>query len=282
MTSIPDLEHFLSAPAEEIRSVVPATMILAGAGTRREAILHDIPRNQYANWSMERLLNVCLQLFDFGVRDLFVPIIRATQVAETGTYKDRLWDMARQVLGNPHYIERLIMEKVQIRCLGKQGMPEIRELLDQVEAATASGTRTLWWLFARTAESPWNEALAAICRAGATSRAAAIRAVYGRDIESVGIYLAFGKPFFSAELIPPLLEAQAAFWYQQPGYPLTGPLLRRIFYEAAYIRHTWTADKEPRYNDVPAQRAIWEQSLVLGLGQRVGGFWYPLQAEGPI
>src|SRR5258706_12884607 len=165
MNAIPTLEHFLVAPVEEVQAVAPATMVLAGAGTRREAILHGIPHDQYAGWSMERLLDVCLQIFDLGVQDLFVPIIRATQVAETGTYGRRLWDMARQALGNSQRLERLARAGVQICCLGKPGMPEIGELLDQIEARTAAGTRTLWWLFARTAESPWDAALTAICSA---------------------------------------------------------------------------------------------------------------------
>jgi hypothetical protein len=282
MQSIPTLEHFLAAPIEEIQAVAPATMVLAGAGTRREAILHGIPLDQYANWSMSRLTDVCLRIFDLGIKDLFVPVIRATQAAETGKYGRQLWDVARQTLGDIQNLERLVTAGVQVRCFGKRSMPEIVELLDEIEAFSArgSGTRTLWWLFARTAESPWNEALAAICAAGATSHADAIRAVYGRPIEPVGVYLAFGKPFFSVELMPPLLEGQAAaFWYQQPGYPLTEPLLRRILYEAAFVRRTWVPDKSDRYNDVLTQRAIWEQPLVLGLGQRVGDFWYPLPPD---
>jgi hypothetical protein len=281
MNTIPTLEHFLAQPVEAIQAVAPATMVLAGAGTRREAILHGIPHDQYASWSMGQLLDVCLRIFALGVHDLFVPIIRSTQVAETGKYGRQLWGMARQALGDSQYLERLARAGVRVRCLGKTGMPEIIELLDEVEARTAVGTRTLWWLFARTATALWDDALTTICAAGATDRDAAIRAIYGRDVVPVGIYLAFGKPFFSVELMPPLLEGQAAaFWYQQPGYlSLTECLLRRIVYEAAYVRRTWISDKTVRYDDVLSQRATWEQPLVLGLGRRIDGFWYPVQTQ---
>ena len=56
---------------------------------------------------------------------------------------------------------------------------------------------------------------------------------------------------------------------------LAEDLIRQIFYDYAYTRRTWQKDKSSRYGDVLAQRSFWEQPRVLGLGQRVGPFWYP-------
>lgn len=276
--SIPALGDFLSGPVEDVIAVAPQTMVLAGAGTRRDAILHGISAELYPRWIMDRLTEVYERLFNLGVKDLFIPIIRSTQYAEGGDYGRRLWWWAQNELGDARRINRLIQAGIRIRALGAEEMSQVADLVAYVEHATAGGERaTLWWLFTATEESAWSRALAAICEAGARTRAAAIRAIYGRDVAPVGVYLGFGKPFFSSELMPPLLEGKAAaFWYQQPGYtPLTERLLRRVFYEAAYLRHTWVKDKTGRYDDVLVHRTIWKQRLVLGFGQRVGKFWYP-------
>lgn len=281
---LPTFEQILAAPIDELTAIVPATMALCGAGTRREAVLRGIPLDRdYPGWSMDRLLRLCQRIFAFGVQDLFVSIIRSTQVAEGGDYGRALWSLARAILGDERRLEWIVEAGFQVRCFGAADMPQIADVLAQVERTTAApGRPTMWWMFATSVDSLWQQALTAICAAGATTRAAAIQAIYGQPVAPMGIYLAFGKPFFSPELMPPLLDDETAcFWYQQPGYgPLTDRVLRRIFYDAAYLRHTWTADKSARYAGLEAQRAIWEQPMVLGLGQRVGGFWRPLVDQG--
>ena len=47
------------------------------------------------------------------------------------------------------------------------------------------------------------------------------------------------------------------------------------FYDYAYLRATWQADKEGRATAARAHRSIWESAQTLGLGTRLGPFWYP-------
>ena len=103
-----------------------------------------------------------------------------------------------------------------------------------------------------------------------------VRAVAPR-VEPCGMYVGFGKPLLTAELQLPFLIGEApAMWYQMPGYSgLTPTMIRGMIYETVYLRSTWAADKDGRYDAVLDPRAVWEQTTVLGFGRRMGGFWYP-------
>ena len=268
----------MAAPLPRVAAHAPASMVLAAGGTRRAAVLSGVSPEDYFGWSADQTNAAAERVFRVGVRHLFISVMRSTQLAEQGFYGSRLMKKAHEVLGDPARVDGLVRAGIRVRGLGATDVPALSGLMAEIERATAAGTTgTFWWGFSATRTSPWDNALRAIVDAGARSHAEAVRAIYGEDIPPIGVYLGFGKPFVSAELIPPLLEGEAAaFWYQQPGYgPVTEQLLRRIFYEVAYMRQTWSADKSARYQDVLERRSQWERELVLGLGQRTGSFWYP-------
>lgn len=103
-----------------------------------------------------------------------------------------------------------------------------------------------------------------------------MRALYGEEIPPVSFYLGFGKPTILPEVIPPLLIDQVqCYWSQQPGYTLTKEQLRTMFYDYAYLRPTWRPDKLDRAKAALADRQAWEEGPILGLGMRLGPFWYP-------
>jgi hypothetical protein len=79
-----------------------------------------------------------------------------------------------------------------------------------------------------------------------------------------------------ADLMPLLVADEVqCYWTQRPGFAQGERTIREIFYDYAYTRHTWRQDKSTRYAGVLEQREIWESAPVLGVGQRVGAFWYP-------
>jgi hypothetical protein len=59
-------------------------------------------------------------------------------------------------------------------------------------------------------------------------------------------------------------------------------MLRRILYDYACLRRTWTEDKSSRYRDVQDQQEEWDRPQVLGLGRRIGGFWYPMAEQDQV
>ncbi|HXF63764.1 MAG TPA: hypothetical protein VNK95_19220 [Caldilineaceae bacterium] len=51
--------------------------------------------------------------------------------------------------------------------------------------------------------------------------------------------------------------------------------MRTILYDYAYVRPTWQADKTGRAEQALKYRQAWEDPPVVGLGVRLGPFWYP-------
>jgi len=65
------------------------------------------------------------------------------------------------------------------------------------------------------------------------------------------------------------------YWSQRPGFRLDERQLRRILYDYAYTRRTWREDKTGRAEKALAHRSVWERGPTIGLGVRLGPFWYP-------
>ena len=83
-------------------------------------------------------------------------------------------------------------------------------------------------------------------------------------------------------IIPPLLVGQLqCYWSQQPGYTLTEVQLRTILYDYAYLRTTWQEEKLERAKTALDHRQAWEEGPTLGLGMRLGSFWYPAPMQSP-
>ena len=66
------------------------------------------------------------------------------------------------------------------------------------------------------------------------------------------------------------------YWTLRPGFILDRETVRRILYDYAYTRKTWQKDKTDRAEKVLEDRDRWENAPILGLGRRVGPFWYPV------
>jgi hypothetical protein len=78
------------------------------------------------------------------------------------------------------------------------------------------------------------------------------------------------------DIIPLALMGETqCYWVQRPGYDIDEVMVRRIIYDTVYRRRTWREDKSTRYANIEQTRSLWESRQVLGIGRRVGGFWYP-------
>ncbi|HJZ49806.1 MAG TPA: hypothetical protein VKE41_21665 [Roseiflexaceae bacterium] len=285
-TQPPSLEEFLRAPAEQVAAVAPVTMFLAPGGTRREAILAGIsPQSEeYPRWSRERMFGCIDMLFRLGVRHLFVTALRSAPLAEVGRFRERLLDWTEQGMAGPEALADYRRLGWRVRLAGAEHVPELRAAADRLRAATpAQADRTLWMYVSGTPDSHWETLLAAAQRARVRSRAELVRALYGEEIPPATLCLSWGKPMVAADLVPLLLAGELqCYWTQQPGFGQHEQTIRRIFYDYAYTRRTWRQDKSTRYAGVAADRTIWERPLVLGVGRRVGPFWYPAADEGGL
>lgn len=279
----PSLEEFLSAPIEQVRAVAPSTVIYAPGGTRRQAALAGISpqSDDYAAWSRQRMVESIEALAQVGVRHVVMNLLRPPQVAEVGRYRDRLLAWLEAGLASEEAIAVWQQRGWRTRMLGVETLPELQPAAARLVAHTAPAAElTVWWYLCATAETPWVMLGQAAELAGRAGQSAAIEALYGEPIAPATLYIAFGKPLVAFDIIPPLLAGELqCYWTQRPGFNLDEPTLRHILYDYAYLRPTWQQDKSTRYADLPQQRAHWQQPRVLGLGERVGAFWYPLSDD---
>jgi hypothetical protein len=277
----PSLEEFLRAPAEQVAAVAPTTMFLAPGGTRREAALAGISPHseEYPRWSRDRMIECVDLLFRLGVRHLFLTALRHSPMSETGRYRERLIAWTSESMAGWQALEDYAHRGWRVRLLGTESIPELEPTADILRNATpAQWNHTLWFNVSSTPDSYWKTLLAAVHRTQAHTRAEIIRALYDEDIPLATLCLSFGKPMIAADVMPFLLADEVqCYWTQRPGFAQGECSIREIFYDYAYMRRTWQQDKSARYADVLAQREVWEQAPVLGLGRRLGAFWYPAE-----
>jgi hypothetical protein len=267
-----------------MRQFAPATVVWAAGGTRRHAALTGRAVDEaYYEWAWQEQLRLAKLFFDLGVRVLFMPGLGPPQVREVGPYRERLVATIKR-LGSQASLHAYHQMNVRVRFYGQQHMPELVSMCSEVEAATRDlGPQVLWWSFVveHSEEALWDAMRAAI-GARATSLQEARLAFYGEDVAPVDVFIGFGK-LQAGYLMPPLLGEQAdLYWTAFPSYMLTEQHLRTIFWDHRFARQTWTADKTERYEGIErtglAKR--YGESLVLGVGERVGSFWYPMLSPG--
>ena len=279
----PSLAAFLDAPADCVARVAPATVIFAPGGTRRSAVLAGISpqSDEYARWTHERMVKCSELFFELGVRHLFMSVMRPPQLAEVGRYRDRLLDWLDWGLAGPEAIADYARLGWRVRLLGADGLGQLGTAAERLrQTMPGTTTPTLWYYVVPEVESPWHWVRAALRQTEGNASSDVIRALYGEELPLATLYLAFGKPMLVPDLLPPLLSGDIqCYWTQRPGYALDERTLRQIIYDYAYLRPTWTRDKSARYADVEAQRSLWEQAPILGLGRRIGAFWYPMSEQ---
>jgi hypothetical protein len=280
----PTLEAFLSAPAERVAQAAPAAMIFAPGGTRRRAALAGIsPQSEeYARWSRSEMIDCCARWFEHGVRHLFMNVLRPAQLAETGYYRERVLAWLAEGLAGAGPLADYAARGWRVRLLGAEQLPELRDAAARLRATTPDARGpTLWFFVVPTPEAPWQWLRSALDDVTNPTTEAIVRRLYGEPVPPATLFVGFGKPLVAPDLLPPLLAGELqCYWTQRPGYDMDARSIREIIYDYAYQRTTWMADKSSRYEDIAAQRQIWEQPLVLGLGRRVGAFWYPRHEGG--
>lgn len=266
-------------------AVAPATVIYTPGGTRRAAALAGIKpgSEEYVVWSRRQVITRFELFFRMGVKHLFINSLTPSQMAEVGPYRERVIAWTIEGLVGSEALEDYARLGWRVRIFGGEQIPELQEADAQLQAAApANWKHTLWWCVTASSGWYWSALLAAARKAQARTQAEAILALYGEAVPPATLWLGFGKPAFSTDMFPILLADNIqCYWEQRPGYTIDEPTLRHIIYDYAYQRHTWIADKSIRYKEVPSQRDQWLNSVVLGLGRRLGHFWFPLLSEQP-
>ena len=285
MAENPSLAEFLAAPLAEVTKVAPPTMVYAPGGTRRSAFLQGIEpwSDEYVCWARTKSIESFDILFQHGVQSLLTPALTPGNLREVNRYSDQLFRMAAWVLAGPESLAAYAERGWRVRLIGDVQHPELQKTVQLLERHTPPhADRLLYWTVVTESASPWQQILATIKLAGIETTVDIIQALYGEPITPATLYLAFGKPTIDFGIVPPLLLGDLqCYWTQQPGYSLDQKQIRTIFYDYAYLRRTWQSEKLERAKAVLDHRSVWENSAILGVGQRLGPFWYPLSTLAP-
>ncbi len=282
----PTLEEFQESTFETVRAVAPSTLIFAAGGTRRGAALAGVSpqSDDYARWSRERMMSCFDLIFRHGVQHIFTFAIVNSQFEEvTEGYREKLIGWVDWGLAGPEALSDYDDLGWRVRLLGAEGIRPLQETARRLDKATPDRYgHTLWWYVVPDLDAPWRWLLDAAHHAQAQTREEVVRALYGENIPPASLFLSFGKPMVSPALLPPpLIGSLHCYWLQRPSYELSQRQFRHILYDYAYLRATWQEDKGGRAEQALNHREVWEDGPTIGLGQRLGPFWYPAPIDPP-
>lgn len=276
---IPTLEEFLAAPLETVAAVAPRSMVYAPGGTRRSATFAGVEP-----WSEEYLhrgedgVTACLDIiFQHGVQHVFMPAVMVGHANEVDDIEQQLIKQMSAFIGDPYLLNLTNKYGWRLRIAPSAYSEVLRPLCEYLESNSPSSASRTWWLTITPSYDSWWSTLFKLAESGkVTSRTDAIVALFGENIPPITLCLAFGKPMISPDLFPPLLMDNVhCYWSQQAGLTLTTQQLRKVLYDYAFLRQTWQKDKTARAKQASAYQEMWEREMILGLGQRLGPFWYP-------
>ena len=251
MTTYPTLAEFLRAPLEEVRTVAPATLILGAGGTRRRAVLAglDPTSDEYAEWTRKEMMACHEMLFRYGVKHIFSAILIDGHRKEvTEGYSEKLVKWVRYGLADSEALAEYARLGWQVRLVGVESWPELKPVADRLAQVNPQhDAPRVWFSISSETEKQWSLLLRIAQMQRLESRHDLIRAFYGEEIPLATMYLGTGKPQIVESIVPPLLIGKMeCYWRQHLGYDLDERTLRAIFYDYAFSRDTWRADKTGR------------------------------------
>lgn len=278
--SYPALDEFLAAPIGQVAKVAPASIVFAPGGTRRAAVFAGLlaQGDDYARLVQTEMLSCFGLMFDHGIQNIFMALLIEKHYKEkTPDYQEHIIDWINWGVAGEKSLAHYDHHGWRVRLLYSEIEPRLRGAAHRLETQTASvSDKTVWFFLGVSPESLLQRLVAAIEKTEDRTYEGIVRAMYGEQIPPATLYLAFGKPSISLDLLPPLLTRDLqCYWSQRPSFNLSERQLRTILYDYAYVRRTWREDKTGRAEKALAYRSAWEEGPTIGLGVRLGPFWYP-------
>ena len=275
-------EEFCKLPPQEVAQLVPKSMIYAAGGTRRAAALNGITdQDKYVQWSAEQLLLSFGLFAKYGIRHIVTHAIVPTQWQEdTPGYREKLIGWISDILLNKTTVEAYQAKNWREAMIGIDNIPEFKKVaktLAKTFPPKENYDLTVYYAATPSYEAPW-QGLGRILSKKNASQDDLILSKYKEAIPPIQLYIGYGKPVISSAVCPPLLGAfngMHCYWLQKPGFVTNEENVLKILYDYAYIRKTWIKDKSGRTQKVLNFRNAMSRETVLGVGMRLGPFWYP-------
>jgi hypothetical protein len=277
--SIPTFDEFLQFPLDAVAPLAPKTLVYAAGGTRRSAALAGVPTSgdAYALWAYRQMIDCFDLFFQHGVCTIMTHAIIPNQYNEvTGAYREKLFEWVDQVLAGPDQVKDYCRRGWNVRLFASEPIPQVIRTADRLRESNIPGAPTLCFTVTTSEESLWASMLDVVARERPRTQADAIAAYYGQAIDPVDMYISCCKPGIFPAILPPFLMGNVqCYWVLRPGFVADPRVVRELLYDYAYVRKTWQPDKTGRAEMSLEHRQVWEQAPTLGLGTRLGPFWYP-------
>lgn len=277
----PSFAEFNSLPISEIVHLVPETVVYNTSGSRRSAALAGVSPegDEYVTWNRKGMMSRLKMLFDHGVKHILKPAVTPSMFSEkTENYSEHLWHWIDREFSSDENIAEMINLGWNVRIIFSELMPNLKNAHVKLAQIEYREDQPSLWIIVNPKHNQFNEwMLQKIQQHGPIANSKeAIELLYGRYIPPAKLYLDFGKLIISPDIVPPFLKGvMDCYWTQQPGYRLTEENFRKILYDSLYTRKTWKDDKRGRAIEAVNYREYWEGDKVVGLGKRIGPYWYP-------
>lgn len=282
---IPPQEEFLSAPVETVAAVAPQSMVYAPGGTRRSATFAGIEpwSDAHVRETQKRFVDCLDVIFCYSVAHVFTPILMVGHFKEHAGLEEKLLLRMGEFATDPFLLQMFGERGWRIKLVPSEFTDLLRPYMEWLDRCTPTTFKHTWWMTVTPSYESWWSSMIALAKAEhVLTRSDAICAMYGEYVPPIELCFAFGKPMVSPDLFPPLLmDNVQCYWSQQAGYSLTHQQFRKAVYDSALLRNTWQKDKAARAKEASAHRELWQREVILGLGKRLGPFWYPDFPETP-
>ncbi|MBA3468633.1 MAG: hypothetical protein H0T53_03215 [Herpetosiphonaceae bacterium] len=270
--------EFRALPRDTIQTLVPKSVVCTLGGTRRAAAFAGIQPSsiEYIHWSRQHMLTWFDIFAKYGVEHIFLAATRVTEFKEQGRHAQIL-SVVDNAIADDAMLHAYACRQWRTRVIGDPASTFIQGITDRFSKNQPPHyAMTLWYMIVPSFDAIWDWMCQAIVAATATTRQAAMHAFYGEAIPPAKLLISFGKPVVSADLIPPLISDELqCYWSQKPGYSLGEDDFLSIMYDFAYMRATWRENKTGRAEEALLDQTRWNSAGIVGLGQRLGPFWFP-------
>jgi hypothetical protein len=276
----PTEAEFLAAPVAAVAALAPKTIVYAPGGTRRSATISGVePWSEAYMYAGQDGITACLDvIFRYGVEHVFTPMIMFGHANEVDDIEQELIIPMGRFVTHERLLGLFREYGWRVRIAPSAYQETLQPFIEILERETAQDAKHTWWMtFTPTFDSWWLNMIALAKAENIVSRSDLVLAVYGEEISPITLCLSFGKPTISPDLFPPLLmDNVQCYWSQQAGLSLDDRQFRKVLYDYAYLRPTWQRDKTTRAKAAIDHQEIWQREAILGLGTRLGPFWYPI------
>jgi tuberculosinol/isotuberculosinol synthase len=294
-----DLEAFTNLSASEIAQLVrpsgPKVCVFPINGTRRWFMLeHVVPEGAdwatvYCDVSAERHIDLYRMFFDHGIDTLLTPIFGPDLLERGDEYARMAIEGLVLLATDPRFLAFYRDYDVHVRFYGDYrrffaptAYDYVSGIFDEATARTASHSRhrLFFGVCANDAAETVGElAVQYHSEHGCLpDKKKLVELYYGETVDSVSLFIGFDKPCaFDMPLVA--TGSEDLYFTVRPSPYLTSRQLRAILYDHLYSRRTGEVD----YASLEAEEwyamdQFYRTNVdhTLGVGTRVGQFWYPL------